>query len=231
MILPKGDYKKCMTNQNYFNQDISEIKPMLSKISKVWNGKNAILEMKEKNYSHWKQMEWMGFYFQFLCENNLHEVMTIPGPNYNNVSFDGVKNIPWDFKAHAINTSSHQVIVNDSEATAQAIKDYGEVGLILALGEVVYNDAKRTFQKWHEKLKGGKSKFEITRIERGAWSRLRKVSFELKQISFIEITDETLIKCGSFQTDFRNSDGSPRKAKVLIDLEKLDKEIIDVIEF
>ena len=161
----------------------------------------------------------------------MQDVLTIPGPAYNNVSFDGVKNIPWDFKAHAINTSSHQIIVNDSEATAQAIKDYCEVGLILALGEVIYNDVKKTFQKWHEKLKGGKSKFEMARIERGAWSRLRKVSFKLKQISFIKITDETLIKCGSFQTDFRNSDGSPRKAKVLIDLEKLDKEIIDVIEF
>ena len=220
-----------MINQNYFKQDVSEIKPILSKMQTVWDGKNAILEMKEKNYSHWKQMEWMGFYFQFLCENNLQDVLTIPGPAYNNVSFDGVNNIPWDFKAHAINTSSHQIIVNDSEATAQAIKDYCEVGLILALGEVIYNDVKKTFQKWHEKLKGGKSKFEMARIERGAWSRLRKVSFKLKQISFIKITDETLIKCGSFQTDFRNSDGSPRKAKVLIDLEKLDKEIIDVIEF
>jgi len=128
-------------------------------------------------------------------------------------------------------TDGVKIIVNDSEATAQAIKDYCEVGLILALGEVIYNDVKKTFQKWHEKLKGGKSKFEMARIERGAWSRLRKVSFKLKQISFIKITDETLIKCGLFQTDFRNSDGSPRKAKVLIDLEKLDKEIIDMIEF
>ena len=221
-----------MINQNYFKQDVSEIKPILSKMQTVWDGKNAILEMKEKNYSHWKQMEWMGFYFQFLCENNLQDVLTIPGPAYNNVSFDGVKNIPWDFKAHAINTSSHQIIVNDSEATAQAIKDYCEVGLILALGEVIYNDVKKTFQKWHEKLKGGKSKYEEERIKRGALSRLRKTEFNLKELRFIKINKGTLERCGSFQKNFRNADGSLRRSKVLLDLEKLkDEEVIKRMKF
>jgi hypothetical protein len=49
--------------------------------------------------------------------------------------------------------------------------------------------------------------------------------------SFIKITDNSLVKCGSFQRDFRNSDGSPRKEKVLIDLEKIDRELIYFIEF
>ena len=49
--------------------------------------------------------------------------------------------------------------------------------------------------------------------------------------SFIKITDNTLVKCGSFQRDFRNSDGSPRKEKVLLDLEKIDRELIYFIEF
>lgn len=176
-------------------------------------------------------MEWTGFYFQFLCEQYLKKIIKIPGPKYGNVKFDAFKDIPWDFKAHAINTSSHQIIVNDSQATADAIKQYGAVGLVLALGEVLYNDEDRTFQKWHKALKGGKSKYEIERVQRGAWSRLRKVSFNLKQISFIKITDDTLIKSGSFQVDFRNSNGIPRKSKVLIDLEKIDKELVYYIEF
>lgn len=75
------------------------------------------------------------------------------------------------------------------------------------------------------------SKYSEERIKRGAWSRLRKVSFDLKQISFIKITDHTLIKCGSFQEDFRNSNGAPRKAKVLLDLEKIDDELEYFIEF
>lgn len=217
--------------KNNFLQTTKEVAKKLKSIPKKWDGRKSILEMKNADFPHWKQMEWIGFYFQFLCEKYLSDIMRIPGPKYGNVKFDGFKNIPWDFKAHAINTSSHQIIVNDSEATADAIRRYGGVGLILALGEVLYNDDKRTFQRWHEKLKGGKSKYEIERIKRGAWSRLRKVSFNLKQISFIKLTDKTLVKCGSFQTDFRNSNAKPRRSKILIDLEGINEEILFSIEF
>ena len=197
-----------------------------------WDGKKCIEEMKAGGSHHWKQMEWIGFYFQFICDTRLNRIITIPGPQYGRTGFDGFAGgIPWDFKAHAINTSSHLIIVNDSEATARAVAEYGAVGLILAMGEVVYNDDARTFQEWHDRLKGGKSKYVHERIARGAWSRLRKVSFYLKQISFIRLTDDTLIKCGSFQSDFRNSNGKPRRSKVLIDLEKLEEETIHFVNF
>ena len=208
-----------------------EIADGLKEIPVHWDGRSAILEMKESGYRHWKQMEWIGWYFQFLCERHLSGLVEIPGPKYGNVEFDGFREIPWDFKSHAINTSSHKVIVNDSEAASKGIQDYGSVGLILAMGEVKYNDDERTFQKWHEELKGGKSKYELERIRRGAWSRLRKVEFNLKQISFIKIDDDVLVKCGSFQRDFRNADGSPRREKVLLDLEKLDEEIVFFMDF
>jgi len=208
-----------------------QISNELQKIPKIWEGKQSILEMKDSNYPHWKQMEWIGFYFQFLCEKTLRNFLEIPGPKINNVTFDGFKEIPWDFKAHAINTSSHQIIVNDSEAVSYSIHNYGAVGIILALGKVLYNDDNRTFQKWHETLKGGLTDYSIKRIERGAWSRLRKVSFDLQQISFIILTEETLIKSGLFQKNFRNADGSARKGKVLLDLEKLDEELIYYLEF
>jgi hypothetical protein len=217
--------------ENDFLKISKEIVNKLKEIPKIWEGKKSILEMKDNNFPHWKQMEWIGFYFQFLCEKYLSDIVKIPGPKYGNVKFDAFKKFPFDFKAHAINTSSNQIIVNDSVAISKAIRDYRCVGLILACGKVEYNDENRTFQKWVEKLKGGKSKYEIERIKRGAWSRLRKTAFNLKQISFIKITDETLIKCGSFQKDFRNADGKPRRAKVLLDLEKLDKEIEYFINF
>ncbi|HOC52658.1 MAG TPA: hypothetical protein PLW61_02915 [Caldisericia bacterium] len=208
-----------------------QIGKKLKNVPKMWDGRKSILEMKESDYPHWKQMEWIGFYFQFLCEKYLSNIMDIPGPKYGNVRFDAFKEIPWDFKSHAMNTSSHQIIVNDSEAIANGIKDYGEVGLILALGKVLYNDEDRTFQKWHESLKGGSSDYTLERIRRGAWSRLRKVSFDLQQISFIKITDDTLVKCGSFQEDFRNANGSSRRSKVLLDLEEIDEELEYFIEF
>lgn len=215
-----------------FLETAKSIAKNFKNIPLVWDGKKSILEMKENDFPHWRQMEWIGWYFQFLCKNFLEKDIQIPGPTYGNVEFDGLKEIPWDFKAHATNTSSHQIIINDSEAIANAIRDFSCVGAILAAGEVKYNDKiKRTFQQWHEKLKGGKSDYEIERIKRGAWSRLRKIEFKLEQISFIRIDDNVLIKCGSFQTDFRNSNGQPRREKVLLDLEKVDEEIVYFLDF
>lgn len=213
------------------NISYSKITQCFDTVPTQWNGKDVILEMKETGYPHWRQMEWIGFYFQFLCEKHLKGIFQFQTPQYDKVAFDGFYKIPFDFKAHAINTSNHQVIVNDSVAISQGIRAYGAVGLILALGEVIYNDTDRTFQRWHEELKGGLSKYTQERIKRGAWSRLRKQCFSLKQISIIEITDKTLIKCGSFQENFRNSDGRPRRKKVLLDLEKLDEELIKFIEY
>ena len=129
--------------------------------------------------------------------------------------------IPWDFKSHSIQ-SGDKIIINDSEATSNAISDFGCVGLILATGSVTYDNESRDFQKWHEKLKGGKSGYEIQRIARGAPSRKRKISMEISKILFVRIDDDLLVKCGSFQKDFRNSNGKPRREKVLLDLKKID---------
>lgn len=214
-------------------ENIALIAGILEKdLPRIWNGKKAILEMKDENYNHWKQMEWIGFYFEFLCQKYLKEIMKFYKIKYGKTSFDGFLDVPFDFKAHAINTESHQVIINDTEATIKAIERYGCVVAIMALGEVEYNDEERTFQKWHEKLKGGKSRYELERIKRGAMSRLRKVEFNLKEIIFIKINKGTLERSGSFQKNFRNADGSPRRSKVLLNLENLnDKEIISRITF
>jgi hypothetical protein len=214
-----------------FRATAKRIARTLARIPKHWDGQQVILDMKAADFPHWRQMEWIGWYFQFLCNTQLSRIMQIPGPKYGKAEFDGFLNIPWDFKAHATNTSSHQVVVNDSVAISAGIEECGCVGLILALGKVEYNDEDRTFQKWHNALKGGISDYEKERIKRGAWSRLRKVSLDLQQLSFIQITDETLVKSGSFQSDFRNSNGRPRKAKVLLDLEKLDEEVVYFVEF
>lgn len=113
------------------------------------------------------------------------------------------------------------VIVNDRLAIVEAIKQFGAAGLILAIGSAEYNDESRSFQIWHQKLKGGLSDFEKQRILRKAPSRLRKTAFRLREIKLILIDDKTVRRLGSFQEGFRNSDGSPRNAKVLLDLESI----------
>lgn len=204
---------------------IEKLSELLAEVPAQWNGRKAILEMKSAGYPHWKQMEWIGFYFQFLCDTKLSSIMEIPGPKYGRVEFDGFSEIPWDFKVHPEKNANGQenksVIVNDRLATAQAIEKFGGAGLILAIGEAVYNDQDRSFQIWHQELKGGLSKYEEERISRKAPSRLRKTAFKLTEIDLILLDDAMVKQLSSFQEGFRNSDGSPRNAKVLLDLDNI----------
>ena len=217
-----------------FSKKLSE---KLIDIKKEWDGKDAILEMKEAGFNQWRQMEWIGFYFEFLCNNIFSgdefsdNVFRDEDIKYGNVKFDFFFEIPWDYKAHAMNTSSHSIVVNDEEAVADVVNKYGAIGIILSMGEVEYNDKDRSFQKWHSKLKGGKSKYEEDRIKRGAWSRLRKTKFTLKQILFIKIDNNVLESSGSFQEGFRNADGSKRRSKITLNLENLKDDDYYTLNF
>ncbi len=214
-----------------FEKCASDIGYRLKTILTHWDGKNAILEMKENGFNQWKQMEWIGFYFEYLCRIKLNDIMQMPfEKRYGNVTFDGFFKFPWDFKSHAIE-SGHNVIVNDEEATCSAIEEFGQVGLILANGMVEYDNNEREFQKWHEKIKGGETEYEKERKKRGASSRLRKIFFKLKKIMIINITKETLTKSSSFQNDFRNSNGRPRRKKVLIDLSEVMSDQSHIVNF
>ena len=194
-----------------------------------WDGKKCILEMKENNGRHWKQMEWIGFYFEYWCNRNLKGVMEMPySKKYGNVSFDGYLKIPWDFKAH-VTQSGDKIIVNDHQAIKKAIKDFGCVGLIIVTGPVVYDESQE-FKKWHDEQKGKITDYVLKNIERGAPSRQRKVSMKISKISFVKLDDDCLKKYSSIHNQGRNSDGKPREPKVLLDLTKIGKHIVYVID-
>lgn len=206
-------------------ETLEKLEDLLKEFPANWDGRQSVLEMRDAGYKHWKQMEWIGFYFQFLCDTRLAAAVTIPGPKYGRVEFDGLLEVPWDFKAHPSRDTkgkdNNKVIVNDSLAVAAALKQFGTAGLILAIGEATYNDKDRSFQIWHKDLKGGLSSYEKTRILRDAPSRLRKTAFKMNEIRLIEIDDKQFKAMGSFQKGFRNSDGSPRNEKILLDINQV----------
>lgn len=205
--------------ENEMNEIFSKLKQGLPEI---WDGKECILYMKNHNCNQWRQMEWIGFYFQFMCENILgkDKFMQIPGSKYGNVEFDGFRIIPWDFKAHSIDRNKPdcaKIPTNGYAETSSAIQDYGTVGFIIISGYSDYDD-NLTFKKWHDEIKGGMSQYERERINRSAPSRRRKINFNPKELIFVMVDKDNLSSCGKFQANFRNSDGTPRNAKVMLDL-------------
>lgn len=212
------------------NDTVLRVAGKLQSLPMHWDGRQAIQEMKDHGFGQWRQMEWIGFYFEFLCRRHLPPLMQIPGPRYGQTGFDGFLEVPWDFKAHVSGKSS-QVIVNDREAIEQAFQAYGSVGLIVASGTAVYNDEDRSFQKWHQQLKGGQSAYEKERIARQAPSRLRKTEYDLGGLLFLRLTADSLARCTSFQKNFRNADGSLRRSKVLLDLKQVGSDLVHQLRF
>ncbi len=173
-------------------------------------------------------MEWRAFYFEYKARLALQGKMQIPGDRFGNVVFDLKGAINRDLKASAIKTDNHNIILNDKIAMDRSVSQEGVHGEIIALCDVEYNDIDRSFQKWHTDLKGGKSAYERKREAGTAVSRYRKTRVILEEILFVLLRKHTLQNLNIMHQG-RNSDGSPRNVKYMLDLESLDNIEYDKI--
>lgn len=152
------------------NIDLDTLSDALSTFPKHWDGRTSILTMKDDNYPHWRQMEWIGFYFQYLCDNILASIgMKTPGNKYGRTDFDGFWKIDWDFKSHPIHNKdgkeSTTLIANDLEATTKTIEQFGCTGLIVACGEASFDNPDtmpfRELDKEKEQFKDEKEQLKF----------------------------------------------------------------------
>lgn len=206
--------------KSYLN-DIRIFNKYLKNLPINWDGKECIIELKKADYN-WRQMEWWGFYFEYKVIQLLSGTnIQIPGEKFSNVTFDLKGTINWDMKASAIKSDSHKIILNDINAMNESIKNNKYHGEIIALCDVEYNDANRTFQKWHNRLKGGLSDYEKERKERTSISRYRKTKAILTELLYVIFNKEKLDYLDIMKQG-RNSNGNPREPKYMLDLEKIN---------
>ena len=201
---------------------------------KTWDGRESILEMKDTGFKDWKQMEWIDFYFKFLGQKYFGSIIEMPGKQHSITGFDAFGEISWDFKADAIDPGAYSVHANDGEAIADTLRDYNYYGIILAIGNMEYDDEKTSFKKWHDELRGKVSKYDSNKINSGIMSRTRKTAFVLEEIHFISFDNETLHQCCSFLQDCAietDSNGLKRK-EVVIDIDEIpDVALVATEEF
>lgn len=194
-----------------------------------WDGKSSILEMKKVDFQ-WRQMEWWAFYFEYQCMNLLKENFAFPGHKFGRIVFDMRGSINWDLKSKAIRSDDHRAILNDMNSMDQSISNDTYHGVVLALCDVEYNDADRSFQRWHDTLKGGKSKYVRERESRSTISRYRKTHAKVVEIQFLVFDKDNVKELNVFNQG-RNSNGKPRAPKYMLDLEKVDPFLKDYIRF
>ena len=219
-----------MSNRKSAYEEVLSLFDVLSKsVPKYVDGKNAVIEMKNGGSRNWRQMEWIGFWFEFFFEKNLIPVLGgTRGPTFGTTQFDFKKKYVWDLKAHPSEAKS--LILNDQNAIKNCVISEKGLGFIIISGIAKYDNSKSEFKKWHDDLKGGTSAYEKNRVARGASSRRRKISFEpenLHALWFDDVSDiNSAVRDGwlkSFQTDMKNSNGQPRPAKFQFNLDAVSK--------
>jgi hypothetical protein len=218
-----------MGNRNSAYEEVISLFDQLIKVlPRFVDGKKAILEMRDGGSRNWRQMEWIGFWFEFFLENNLIPILGgTRGPTFGTTQFDFKKKYVWDLKAHPVGAKN--LILNDQIAIKNCIKSEEGLGFIIISGTTKY-DSESNFKNWHDNLKGGTSRYEKSRVERGAPSRRRKISFEpekLQALWFDNIGEiNSAVQNGwlkSFQTGMRNSNSKPRPAKFIFNLDQVSK--------
>lgn len=203
-------------------QDAHHISTTLERVlPTVVDGREAILEMKREGYRGWRDLEWIGFWFEHLVETKVLPVTGgRRGPTFGRTEFDLRLRRVWDLKVHP--TSAPSLILNDVEAVDHCIEACGGLGFIVVNGMAEY-DESGDFKRWHDALKGGRSDYERARINRGAPSRRRKVRFTPTEIVVAFIPNLKALdshlqsgRLGYFQKGMRNSNGTPRRPKYLV---------------
>ena len=215
-------------------QEALEIaKYLLAALPPQVEGRTAIVEMRDGGSRHWKQMEWIGFYVEYIVEARVRrEVGAKQGPMRQNTRFDLQLTRVWDLKAHPVSVPTSPL--NDQVAIRECIRDYGGVGFVILEVDAEYDESGE-FKKWHDELKGDRSRYEDERVARGAPSRRRKVAFRPMLVTAIYLSSESDIQDGlaegwlsEFQTGMRNSDGTPRRAKFAISPNRVPSKYIAV---
>ncbi len=195
-------------------------------IDYYWDGKEKIIEMKNDNSKNWKQMEWPGFYLEHLIEKKLYSQLDFNGATFENTKFDVFEQIPWDLKVHTINSSNpNKIPTNDLNAINYAVNEFGYVGFIILEGEAIW-DEENQFKRWHDDLKGKKSRYRLKGDKINRKSRRRKLALKVKGLKVILIDKDSVKKQPQFQNNMINSNGTIRNAKMLLDLNLIEKENI-----
>lgn len=176
-----------------------------------WWMRPSILELREANYQ-WRQMEWVGFYFEYLFARAVSSMpeIQIPGQKVCNMRFDAFSMVNLDLKAHTNGTSAI-IILNDRVAIEQAITLHGALGFLVINGDVQY-DQDGSDRLWHNALKGKPSAYVLSNPNRKSRRRKRRFTGCNVQFYYVDNLDQLLLV-----NQGTNSDGGARNRKYALD--------------
>lgn len=144
------------------------------------NGRGAILEMKQDNFSGWQDVEWAGYHIKYLVQRVCRRNLAGQFAPYEQGRRHLIKGrYLWDTRFNA--NDEENVILGDVQEYNDLMASNGGIGILVADTQANF-DLTGEFIHWHEVLKGGASNYTIEREIDGRPIRRRKTEYMIRKI-------------------------------------------------
>ena len=167
--------------------------------------------------TNWRQMEWFGWYSEFLA-NRLTSIsrsrrrFATGGGSWMNFDYE-YDSMLFDLKASA--SSGGKTITNDLHAISEAVTLDGAMTFVVVHGAPVMDD-DGSFMQWHDALKGKQTAYAQANRANGRPRRLRKAAIVLDAVKIYRL-DANAVADMPVMRQGRNENGRPRPVKMLLD--------------
>lgn len=178
-------------------------------VSGAWDGRRCVETMRDAEFRHWRQTEWIGWYFEYVGIAALVNAFGGAPRRVLNTSFDYSLRTMWDLKAHTTG-GENAAILNALDAIEAGLAEPGGLGFIVLTGEPDYSDS--TFDAWHRGQRGAGPAHERSRSLKSAFTPRRLDAYHLEDATALAVARERGEL--SIMAQGRQPDGSLRKPKL-----------------
>ncbi len=99
-------------------------------IDTTWDGRRCVETMRDAEFRHWRQTEWIGWHFEYVGIAALVNAFGGGPKRVLNTSFDYSLRTTWDLKAHS-SGGENAAILNDLDAIETGLTEPGGLGFIV----------------------------------------------------------------------------------------------------
>lgn len=181
-------------------------------IDTTWDGRRCVETMRDSEFRHWRQTEWIGWHFEYVGIAALVNAFGGGPRRIRNTSFDYSLRTTWDLKAHSTG-GENAAILNDLDAIEAGLTEPSGLGFIVLTGDPDFSGSG-AFDAWHRAQRGAGPAHERSRELKSGFTPLRLDAYHLKDSPTLDATKRR----GEFaiMAQGRQPDGSARKPKLKI---------------
>lgn len=177
-----------------------------------WDGRACVQEMRDAEFTHWRQTEWVGWYFEYVGIPALVNAFGGAPRRVLNTTFDYELRSVWDLKAHSVGKDDG-AILNDTASIHACLDSGSGLGFVVLMGDADYADAT-AFDLWHRAQRNAGPPHPRSRVLKSGFTPLSLHAYHLADRRAL---DDTVAR-GAYATmaQGRQQSGAPRPPKLKI---------------